>query len=148
MRIQCRGSGAAIFWIFAGPQKRPFAPGRRSEQRFRRGIQMQIGTEIHQQQPVIVMLSEKSHEKCFFRQDRAIYTMFALSAKHWLFPAEAQEIAMQCVDDRACVSRSACSNFERSKVAGSDGSANNSAISGVAQRKGIEPGIHVDPCAP
>ena len=50
---------------------------------------MQIDAEINQQQPVIAILSEKSEQKCFFRKNRAIHAMFALSAKHRFFAAEA-----------------------------------------------------------
>src|SRR5271155_3228589 len=88
----------AIFWILARPENHPLAPRWRREQRFGSGTQIQINSEIHEQQTVVTVFGEVSQEKRLVRQNGAIYSILFLSTKHGFFPAEPQQIAMQRVD--------------------------------------------------
>jgi hypothetical protein len=51
-------------------------------------MEMQIGTKVHQQEPVISTLSEKSQDKCLMPKDGTVYPADTLPAKHCIFASQ------------------------------------------------------------
>src|SRR5271163_387100 len=102
--LERRCACPAIFWILARPENHPLAPRRWREQRFGSGTQIQINSEIHEQQTVVAVFGEVSQEKRLVRQNGAVYSILFLSTKYGFFPAEPQQITMQRVDGAVSIS--------------------------------------------
>src|SRR5437868_4402374 len=70
--FHARSAATTISGTFARPLDVPGMAVGASYQRFRRNIQMQISSQIHEQQTVISTLAEKSYGECFLAQNRAV----------------------------------------------------------------------------
>src|SRR5512135_3710847 len=88
---------AAVLGVLARPQCLPCHSVRRRQKRLRRGVQMQVHSEVKQKQPVVTHLAEKAQYKTLCGEHGTIHTTRYLSTEDGIFTAQPQQVPMQIV---------------------------------------------------
>src|SRR5438477_6131887 len=98
-----RRSRAAVARVFARPDQLPTMAFERRQERLRRGIQVQVESEVDDDEALefgilVLVASEKAQDKRFLSEHGTFQTVPTRIGKDWIGSAQSEQVAMHLID--------------------------------------------------